>query len=156
MLTEHFRCLPESIEFSNQLSYNGKIKPLRDPSGVNIKPSVIEYRVPNGYKTPKKTNEAEAEHIASIICACVEDENYKGKTIGLISMLGHEQAYEIERLLHVNLDPKEYENRRIQCGTPPQFQGDERDVIFLSVVEGPSEKGGPGLPSHPESEQERN
>ena len=143
MLTEHFRCLPEIIEFSNQLSYNGKIKPLRDASRVRIKPSVVEYRIPNAYKTLKKTNEIEAEYIASIICACVEDENYRGMTMGVISLLGQEQAYEIERLLQVNLDPKEYENRRIQCGTAPQFQGDERDIIFLSVVEGPSEKGGP-------------
>jgi very-short-patch-repair endonuclease len=99
--------------------------------------------VPNGFKTPKKTNETEAEHIASIICTCIENQQFKGKTIGVISLLGHEQAYEIERLLQVNLDPKEYEKRRIQCGTPSQFQGDERDIIFLSVVEGPSEKGGP-------------
>ena len=143
MLTEHFRCLPEIIEFSNQLSYNGKIKPLRDASGVNIKPSVIECRIPNAYKTPRKTNEIEAEYIASIICSCVEDENYQGKTIGVISLLGQEQAYEIDRLLQTNLDPREYENRRIQCGTASQFQGDERDIIFLSIVEGPSEKGGP-------------
>lgn len=143
MLTEHFRCLPEIIEFSNQLSYNGKIKPLRDASGVKIKPSVIEYRVPNAYKTPKKINKIEAEYIASMICACVEDEIYQGKTMGVISLLGQEQAYEIERLLQVNLEPKEYESRRIQCGTASQFQGDERDIIFLSVVEGPSEKGGP-------------
>lgn len=143
MLSEHFRCLPEIIEFSNQLSYNGRIKPLRDATAVNIRPAMIEYRVPNAYRTPKKTNEIEAQHIASIICACVSDEAYKDKTIGVISLLGNEQAYEIDRLLQTNLDPKEYENRRIQCGTASQFQGDERDIIFLSVVEGPSEKGGP-------------
>lgn len=143
MLTEHFRCLPEIIEFSNQLSYNGRIKPLRDSSSVKLKPSVIEYRVPNGCKSVNKTNRIEAEHIASVICSCIQDEAYKGKTIGVISLLGQEQAYEIDRLLQVNIDPKEYENRRIQCGTPPQFQGDERDIIFLSLVEGPTEKGGP-------------
>ncbi|PKM88460.1 MAG: hypothetical protein CVU87_07490 [Firmicutes bacterium HGW-Firmicutes-12] len=143
LLTEHFRCLPEIIEFSNQLSYNGRIKPLRDASGVKLKPSVIEYRVPNAYKTTNKINKIEAEYIASMICACVDNEIYQGKTIGVISLLGQEQAYEIERLLQVNLEPKEYESRRIQCGTASQFQGDERDIIFLSVVEGPSEKGGP-------------
>ncbi|WP_164959907.1 AAA domain-containing protein [Clostridium estertheticum] len=143
MLTEHFRCLPEIIEFSNQLSYNGRIKPLRDASGVAIKPAVIEYRVPNAYKSPDKINKTEAQHIAAMICACVENEAYKGKTFGIISLLGQEQAYEIDRLLQLNLDPKEYESRKIQCGTASQFQGDERDVIFLSIVEGPSEKGGP-------------
>lgn len=143
MLVEHFRCLPEIIEFSNQLSYNGRIKPLRDTSGVNIKPSVIEYRVPKGYRNDNKLNFIEAEHIASLICACIENENYKNKTIGVISLLGQEQAYEIDRILQRNLEPKEYEDRKIQCGTSAQFQGDERDIIFLSVVDGPKEGGGP-------------
>lgn len=143
MLTEHFRCLPEIIEFSNQLSYNGKIKPLRDASDVMTTPSMVEYRVPDGIKNDKKINENEAKHIASLVCACVENDNYKGKTIGVISLLGKEQAYEIDKLLQINMNSKEYEDRRIQCGTSPQFQGDERDIIFLSVVEGPKEKGGP-------------
>lgn len=143
MLTEHFRCLPEIIEFSNQLSYNGKIKPLRDATGVTTVPAVVEYRVPNGFRTYKKINEVEAQHIASLVCACVENEHYKNKTIGIISMLGEQQAYEIDKLLQIHLDPKEYEKRKIQCGTPPQFQGDERDIIFISIVEGPKENGGP-------------
>ena len=143
MLTEHFRCLPEIIEFSNGLSYNGRIKPLRDSSKVNIKPPVIEYRVKNGYRNNKKVNAIEAMHIASIVCAMVEDQAYAGKTIGVISLLGTEQSYEVDRLLQMNLSPVEYENRRIQCGTPPQFQGDERDVIILSVVDSPNENGGP-------------
>jgi len=138
----NFRCLPEIIEFSNQLSYNGKIKPLRDASDVQIKPSVVEYRVPNGYRSGK-VNEVEAEHVASLICACIECEKYSEKTIGMISLLGQEQAYQVDSLLQRHLEPKEYENRRIQCGTPAQFQGDERDIIFLSVVESPDEKGGP-------------
>ncbi|HEX6778372.1 MAG TPA: AAA domain-containing protein, partial [Ktedonobacterales bacterium] len=33
-LREHFRCVSPIIEFSNQLSYEGKIKPLRDASEV--------------------------------------------------------------------------------------------------------------------------
>ena len=145
MLTEHFRCLPEIIKFSNNLSYNGKIRALRDATGVNVKPAVVPYRVSGGYKLPNKTNPVEAEHIVSLICACIENEEYDGKTIGVISLLGQEkdQANEIDKLLRLKLDPREYVNRRIQCGTPAQFQGDERDIIFLSIVEGPSEDGGP-------------
>lgn len=143
MLIEHFRCLPEIIQFSNELSYNGRIRALREASDIKIKPSVVEYRVPNAFKTEKKINEVEAEHIASLVCACIENPTYRGKSIGVISMLGQEQAYEIDRLIQANLDPKEYENRKIQCGTASQFQGDERDVIFISIVECPNEKGGP-------------
>ena len=54
-----------------------------------------------------------------------------------------EQAYEIDRLLQMHLDPKEYESREILCGSSAQFQGDERDIIFLSLVESPSRDGGP-------------
>ncbi|MGI1658245.1 MAG: AAA domain-containing protein [Desulfitobacterium sp.] len=143
MLTEHFRCLPEIIGFSNHLSYNGRIKPLRDASNVKVRPPVVEHRVPAGCKNDNKVNEAESEHIASLVCACVEMEEYAGKSMGVISLLGVEQSYEIDCYLQMYLNPLEYESRKIQCGTPPQFQGDERDVIFLSVVEGPREKGGP-------------
>ena len=43
-LREHFRCVPEIIAFSNQLSYNGSIRPLRDASGVTRRPAVINGR----------------------------------------------------------------------------------------------------------------
>lgn len=143
MLTEHFRCLPEIIEFSNQLSYNGRIKPLRDSSGVKIHPPLVEYRV-NGAKDPSsKINEVEANHIVSLVQAFVEMDEYEGQTIGVISMVGKEQSSYIERKLQVALDPIVYEKRRIQCGTPAQFQGDERDVILMSLVDSPNEGGGP-------------
>ena len=53
------------------------------------------------------------------------------------------RTYEIDGLLQKMLDPKEYESRKIQCGVPAQFQGDERDIIFISIVQGPNEHGGP-------------
>lgn len=143
MLVEHFRCLPEIIEFSNRLSYNGKIKPLRAVMDTSLKPSVVEYRVANGMRNEKKVNYEEVEHISSLICACIEDEAYSNKTIGVISLLGQDQAYEIDKSLQIRLDPKEYESRKIQCGRPAQFQGDERDIIFLSIVDSPKEGGGP-------------
>ncbi len=142
MLTEHYRCLPEIIEFSNQISYNGKIKPLRDASGVTTTPAVVEYRVPDGIRI-NKVNKKEAEHIASLVCACIENKKYSNKTIGVISMLGEPQAYEIDRLLQIHLDPREYEKRKIQCGVSAQFQGDERDIIFISIVDTPKANNAP-------------
>ena len=143
MLTEHFRCLPEIIGFSNHLSYNNRIKPLRDSSNVPVYPAVVEYRVPGATRNNNKVNEAEVEHIVSLIQAFLEIEEYKGQTIGVISMLGNEQSAAIEKKLQSVIDPVEYEERRIQCGTPPQFQGDERDIVLLSLVDSPNENGGP-------------
>ncbi len=136
-LREHFRCVPDIIEFSNHLSYNGTILPLRDPSGVVRRPFVVPYRTDGlrrGY-----TNDAEAEFIASAILACCELPEYEGATFGVIVLLGTDQARVIDTLLRQRMLPAEFEARRILVGTPPQFQGDERDVVFLSMVDSPGE-----------------
>jgi very-short-patch-repair endonuclease len=141
-LREHFRCVPEIIQFSNDLSYGGDIKPLRDASLVRVKPHVLAYRV-DGASSADKVNEKEAITVASLLAAAVEQPEYgkneKGEpvTFGVISLVGEEQARMIETLLRRYLSPVEYERRRIICGNAAQFQGDERDVMFLSVVDGP-------------------
>lgn len=141
-LTEHFRCVPTIIRFSNYLSYNGNIKPLRDESDVNVRPSLVEYRVDGGF-AESKINAKEAEHIAALILAATRIEQYKGMTFGVISLVGDKQAAYIDRILQRKMNPVEYIERRIQCGNPATFQGDERDVIFLSMVDSPKEDGGP-------------
>ena len=136
-LLEHFRCAPEIIRFSNELSYRGRIKPLRDTSQVRIKPAVIPYYVPNGY-SDEKVNREEAKTIAALILALVEIPEYRDKTIGVISLLGDEQGFEIDKLLRSHLSEAEYAKRQIVCGNASHFQGDERDIMFLSLVYGPS------------------
>ena len=59
---------------------------------------------------------------------------YKDKTIGVISLLGEAQAKLIDRLLVTRIGPEEIERRRIVCGDAYAFQGDERHVVFLSLV----------------------
>lgn len=140
MLHEHFRCVPDIIEFSNNLSYNQKIQPLRDPSTVHRRPHTIAYRV-NGVGTDSNTNEVEAATIASLLIAAAEQPEYADATFGVISLVGAEQAARIDLLLQRSLSPGEYHRRRVQCGNAAQFQGDERDVIFLSMVYSPSGNG---------------
>jgi len=139
-LTEHFRCAPEIIQFSNALCYNGKIRPLRDMSGIPRRPAIVPYRVVNGV-AHNKVNEAEADTIVSLLFGATLQPEYAGATFGVISLVGEEQARRIDEKLRRLLSPDEYARRRVMCGTPPQFQGDERDVIFLSMVDSP--KGGP-------------
>jgi len=133
-LTEHFRCVPEIIEFSNHLCYGGRIRPLRDPSKATLKPHIIALRVESG-RSVNETNKAEAMAIASLIRAAIDQPEYKNKSFGVVSLVGDDQALEIERLLLHHLPPAEYESRRVLCGNAAQFQGDERDVMFLSVVD---------------------
>ena len=138
-LVEHFRCVPEIIAFSNQLSYGGTIKPLRESNSTHIKPACVSYRV-EGLRNGD-TNQGEAEQIVALIKAMTKHPAYAGKTIGVISMVRESQAALIQSLLHKEIDSVELEKRRIQAGISSEFQGDERDIIFLSMVDSQSEEG---------------
>lgn len=136
MLREHFRCVPDIIGYSNKLSYDFKIKPLRDASNCVIVPPVIDYRVMNGQREGhRKINIQEAESVVSLMMACMEQPEYERKTFGAISLLGDDQAKLIQQLIFKRIDPSVIEERRILCGNASHFQGDERNVIFLSMVD---------------------
>ena len=140
-LSEHFRCVPDIIQFSHYLSYYPKpgLKPLREAASSSVVPHVVPYRADGNYDSRTKTNIDEALTIASLVAAAVEHQAYAGKSFGVVSLLGDDQAIEIERLLLHHLSPDEYRRRRIICGNAAQFQGDERDVMFLSVVRSPED-----------------
>ena len=142
-LKEHFRCVPDIIAFSNQLCYDGEIKPLRE-SHKSLVPAVVSHRVVGGQRQGKaKTNDGEAWEITALIAACIEQPEYLGKTFGVISMVGDDQALLIQRYLTNQLQPTVLQSRRILCGNAAQFQGDERDVMLLSLVNSPNPTGGP-------------
>ena len=132
-LVEHFRCVPQIISFSNMLSYEGKIRPLREANSSNLRPSCVPFRV-NGIRNVD-VNREEALQIVAFIKAMIKHETYAGKTIGVISMLGESQAVLIQSMIHKEIESVEIETRRIQSGISGEFQGDERDVIFLSMVD---------------------
>jgi very-short-patch-repair endonuclease len=132
-LREHFRCVPDIIEFSNELSYNLEIQPLRDPSPV-ARPHVVEFVVETTDRAGK-TNPAEARWIAALMKAATELDAYGGKTMGAITLLGDEQAGLIQDVAVSLIGAVELEGRRFVAGNSAQFQGDERHVIFLSMVD---------------------
>lgn len=135
MLREHFRCLPEIIEFSNQLAYNGNILPLREQPADTTWRSVIDMHIRDGYRVPgTDTNPPEADFIVRKIAELCADPGYDGKTFGVISFLGDAQAQLIQGKLIDRLGEQEVERRRIRCGNAYHFQGDERHIMFISLV----------------------
>jgi very-short-patch-repair endonuclease/DNA polymerase III delta prime subunit len=139
-LVEHFRCVPEIIQFSNMISYDHRIKPLRDASRVHLRPHTIAHRVA-GSSRDGKINRQEALGVASLLTAAMEQPEYKKNdagqptTFGVVSLVGDEQALEIDSLLRKHISPDSYELHRLLCGNAAQFQGDERDIIFISLVD---------------------
>ncbi len=140
VLREHFRCMPEIIQFSNDLCYREHpLVPLKQFGAGRLAPAVQVRHVHNGYTHDGEVNDPEARAIVEQIVRCIADPAYAGKTFGVISLVGHYQAEVIDRLLARHVDPAEIERRAIVCGDPYAFQGDERDVMFLSLVYAPSD-----------------
>ncbi|OBB19763.1 ATP-binding protein IstB [Mycolicibacterium setense] len=140
-LTEHRRCVPEIIGFSNRIAYEPegiRLVPVRQFGAERLDPIKVVY-LADGYEAPNKTNLVEAEAIVDQIRKCLAEPQYDGATFGVISLLGKEQAKLIEGKLLDAVPPEEWAARELRCGDASDFQGSERDVMFLSMVKAPEE-----------------
>ncbi len=144
-LREHFRCMPEIIQFSNNLCYSDRpLIPLRQYGQDRLNPLVHVY-IKEGYREGYAShviNRPEAKAIVSKVVELCRDEKYKSKTMGVVVLQGDAQAGLIEEQLLEQLGAEELEQRRLICGNPYSFQGDERDIMFLSMVAAPNERIG--------------
>lgn len=144
-LREHFRCMPEIIRFSNDLCYSDTpLIPLRQ-YGPNRLPPLEHVFLSGGYRegsNNRTINRPEAEAIVERIARICDDSRYDGRTMGVVVLQGEAQAQLIENQLLERLGAEEMEQRRLVCGNPYSFQGDERDVMFLSLVAGSNERIG--------------
>ncbi|HEY0990190.1 MAG TPA: AAA domain-containing protein [Kofleriaceae bacterium] len=137
-LLEHFRCVPSIIQFSNQLCYAGEVRPLREAGAAKVGPPLIAVHVEGGAAIDR-VNEKEAQVVASLVAAICRFPEYEDCTLGVISMVGTENALLIDQILRRRLTVTEYQKRRLLCGNAFQFQGDERDIMFLSMVDSPAD-----------------
>lgn len=134
MLREHFRCVPPIIAYSNRF-YDGSIQPLRIPkTSERLDPPLIDVYAPAGTRSSRDTNAAEADFIANEIAAIVANPKLAGRTLGVVSLLGIDQAKLIDHLVRERVDSMELMQRRFECGDARLFQGSERDIMFLTMV----------------------
>ncbi|KAL3934383.1 MAG: hypothetical protein SGBAC_009891 [Bacillariaceae sp.] len=135
VLSEHFRCSPEIIDFSNKQFYDSRLVPLRLPSqNERLSPSIMDVRV-NGKKAGK-INEVEADKIIELIQETINlpGSEFQPRSIGVISLIGDEQSRLIRGRLLDAIGPEKMSRHNVLIGDPPTFQGAERDVVFLSMV----------------------
>lgn len=140
-LREHFRCMPEIIRFSNELCYSqNALIPLKQYGSNRLLPLESVF-VQDGYmegKNDKIRNKPECDMIVSRIEQICADERYKDKSLGVIVLQGKAQVELIQTKLLQKLGSKCFEEHDIICGTPSQFQGNERDIVILSMVVAPA------------------
>ncbi len=139
LLTEHFRCVPAIISFSSEYYYDRKIQPLRADLPTGIGAPVNAVFVPGGLREERpdfgEVNVPEAEALVSRVRLIVEDPAYDGKTLGVVSLLSTSgQAAYLHHRLREEIGPEELERRELRVGDAYTFQGDERDVVLISMV----------------------
>ncbi|MBC2714946.1 MAG: AAA family ATPase [Desulfobacteraceae bacterium] len=135
MLREHFRCVEPIIKFSMRF-YSDSIIPLRIPRpSERIDPPLVDVYIPYGAKDKRQINIAEAEAITDEICRIAIDPKFKSRSIGVVCLLGSKQALYIQNQLLGRLGEETFLRHQIACGDPPTFQGKERDIMFVSMVE---------------------
>ncbi|MFO1319023.1 MAG: AAA domain-containing protein [Burkholderiales bacterium] len=134
MLKEHFRCVPAIIEFSNREFYQGDIRPLRLPKSTErLDPPLVDVFVKGGHRNGD-VNAAEAKAIVDEIKSILADPVLDGRSLGVVTLLGNEQAAHIHELVSEQISPVDVVNRKIAIGPPPVFQGRERDIMLVSMV----------------------
>ena len=147
MLREHFRCVEPIIQFSKQF-YTEDLIPLRIPTPhERIDPPLVDIYVPDGRRSGDKINHREAEVIIEEIRRVIETPALATKgpvdswrSIGVISLIGSKQAALINRMALDAFGEEIVVRHKIACGDSATFQGNERDVVFLSMVADPLKK----------------
>ncbi len=138
-MVDHFRCVPEIISLSNRLSYSltGKtLKPSRFREPGSLEP-VIHCPV-NGERISRSAeNPKERTAVVDQVIRCHADPRYDGMDFGVV-VVGTSPTAQLKALnadLIERLGPGAMEHRKLEIGTPSQFQGAERNVMFLSLLD---------------------
>ena len=135
MLKEHFRCVEPIIRFSMGF-YPETLIPLRVPAaGERLDPPLVDIFVPHGLREgARKINRAEAAVIVDEVAALIDSPEGAGRSIGVISLIGADQAELVRVLLTERIGEEAMQRHRVLCANSAGFQGNERDVVFLSMV----------------------
>ncbi|MBL58011.1 MAG: hypothetical protein CMP61_12565 [Flavobacteriales bacterium] len=135
MLNEHFRCHPSIINFSNEEFYFKGLNVMKLTPSSHQNSKQLFQRI-NGKRTKAGVNKEEIDYIIEEIKKIIEEEVLlarKMKTkIGIISPFRH-QADAIAKVLIDSFTSEEINKHQIRCSTPYSFQGQERDIIFISI-----------------------
>lgn len=135
MLDEHFRSDPHIIGFSNKMFYADQIRIMthKPRAGITDQETAIQLDCAKGKRTEGAVNPKEIEaifkHVRQIIAQSPED---KPTTIGILSPF-RDQVNAITKELPNHLSLTELERHKIVVGTAHSLQGDEKDIVILSL-----------------------
>lgn len=149
LLRWHYRSRhPALIQFSNKEFYNGELVIFPSPVDENDRYGITFEHVPNGIFA-EHVNVVEAQKVAS---AAVEHlRAHPGRSLGVVAMNLNQKEQieaEVERLLKNDplvlqvAEDRDHKSEPFFVKNLENVQGDERDVIIISMTYGPSASEG--------------
>lgn len=135
-LDEHFRSKPELIAFSNKYFYDGSLRIMTSLPEKDSGPGMVIIDS-QGKKDDKGVNKKEADDlilkIKSMINEQIELDESVCQSIGVLSPFRDQVEY-LGKRLSTDIDLIYIEKHQIRCGTAYSFQGEERDVMMISLA----------------------
>jgi superfamily I DNA and/or RNA helicase len=140
LLDEHYRSLPQIIEFSNERFYGSALRVMtRRPDTIGVRS--LELRKVHGKRRKEGYNAEEAEAVITeinrIARAEAKREPRDKTSIGVLSPYRDQVNY-LTRTLVSKLKSRVLQDHQITVGTAHTFQGDERDVMLVSFCADPN------------------
>ncbi len=135
-LDEHFRSMPDIIDFSNQQFYNRQLK-IMSACPATLKRQHQAVRTINGRRHGKGYNSEEVEAVINFLQKMIERERSLApnlcQSIGVLSPF-RAQVNRLQQTLTEALGEEVLLRHQILIGTPYDFQGEERDIMLLSMA----------------------
>lgn len=134
-LDEHYRSVPDIIQFSNTKFYDEKLK-IMSTISIHDKSPGIHWIQCNGTKNKSGVNEAEINKILEDIQQLIKDEtdlpSKASTSIGILSPFRDQVNYLKNKL--ETFDLSTLKKHKILVGSPFDFQGEERDFMYLTFT----------------------
>ncbi len=133
-LKKHFRGYMELIGYSNKYFYNDSLQVMKI-RGLDLS-EVIQFHVLSDVtekENKKNINKSEAYFILEEVIK-LKNEGFKG-TVGIITPFSHQHKYLTDLFYSNENQPYFDEHFQLKLMTFDSCQGEERDIIFYSMVE---------------------
>ena len=144
-LGRHFRCHPDIADYASQVFYRGEMTVCTEgrrwsvPAGA--KPGVHWTHVSGPIVSPGSSADSPSERLAIVKeLRRLAESGYRG-TVGVVTPFKRQRDRLMDEINRA-LDPSFLESARLVVGTAHALQGDERDVVLMSLCAGPELKPG--------------
>lgn len=133
LLDEHYRSRPELIAFSNRHFYGGRLKVMQARPGAS-ESAALEFRRVDGRRTASGRNAVERDAVLQALRRHID--RYSASpvkpSVGVLSPY-RDQAEDLDGAIRKAFSPRELNDFAVRVATPYGFQGEERDLMLLSL-----------------------